>query len=218
MSSAAHEFSWERFYQLPVVGILRGFEAEVVKELVGASLRGGLKNIEVTMNTPGAEGLIGLTKELAAGEMHVGAGTVCSPEDLERALAAGAQFIVTPVLVPEVVTTCRERGVPVFPGAFTPTEIYTAWKLGADVVKVFPARFAGPTYIKEVRAPLEQIKLMPTGGVTVETLAEFVHAGAVAFGVGSPLFAPAKVKARDWRWVEEQARRFTEAYRLAAAG
>lgn len=206
-------FSWDLFHELPVVGILRGFGAAAVERLVGAALRGGLKNIEVTMNTDGAGELIRLVRRLAGGTANVGAGTVLGLEDLRAALEAGAEFIVTPVVAPGVIQACRAEGVPVIPGAFTPTEIHRAWELGADLVKVFPADQLGPAYIKNVKAPLPQVKLVPTGGVTVETLGAFKKAGADGFGVGSPLFAKERVDAGDWAWVEAQARRFAEAFR-----
>jgi 2-dehydro-3-deoxyphosphogluconate aldolase/(4S)-4-hydroxy-2-oxoglutarate aldolase len=206
-------FSWDLFHDLPVVGILRGFRAEAVERLVEAALRGGLKNIEITMNTEGAGEIIRLVRRLAGGAANVGAGTVLGLQDLRAALEAGAEFIVTPTVVDGVIQACRGDGVPVFPGAFTPTEIHRAWELGADLVKVFPADQLGPAYIRNVKAPLPHVKLLPTGGVTVETLGAFKKAGADGFGVGSPLFAKEKVEAGDWAWVEAQARRFVEAFR-----
>ncbi len=207
------QFSWDLFRELPVIGILRGFSPEEVEALVAAAARGGLRNIEVTMNSEGAAELIRLARRIAGGAMNVGAGTVCTRKDLDAALDAGAELIVTPVLVPDVIAAAKAAGVPVIPGAFTPTEIHRAWELGADLVKVFPADQLGPAYIKNLKAPLPEIRLVPTGGVTVETLPEYKHAGADGFGVGSPLFARARVDARDWAWVEEQARRFARAYR-----
>jgi 2-dehydro-3-deoxyphosphogluconate aldolase/(4S)-4-hydroxy-2-oxoglutarate aldolase len=208
-------FSWDAFHELPVIGILRGFSREEVEALLAAAARGGLRNIEVTMNSEGAGELIREARRTLGASMNVGAGTVCTLEDLQAALEAGAEFIVTPVLVPEVIAAAKARSVPVIPGAFTPSEIYRAWELGADLVKVFPADQLGPAYIRNVKAPLPQIRLVPTGGVTVETLREYKLAGADGFGVGSPLFAKPRVAARDWGWVEEQARRFALAYRGA---
>jgi 2-dehydro-3-deoxyphosphogluconate aldolase / (4S)-4-hydroxy-2-oxoglutarate aldolase len=121
------------------------------------------------------------------------------------------------VVVPEVIEGSRQRGVPVIPGAFTPTEIYQAWTLGATMVKVFPAEVLGPAFLRAVKAPLPQIRLMPTGGVTVETLGAFARAGADAFGVGGPLFAPDLVRAGDWPALESRARCFVGAYRAATA-
>jgi 2-dehydro-3-deoxyphosphogluconate aldolase / (4S)-4-hydroxy-2-oxoglutarate aldolase len=200
------------FKKLPVVGILRFFKRAEVEKLVPASIDGGLCNIEVTMNTAGAEELIRLTADLVGGKGNVGAGTVTTVETLDRALKAGATFIVTPAVVPDVIQACVERKIPVMPGAMTPTEILTAWRLGATMVKVFPADQLGPGHIKAVKAPFPEIPLMPTGGVTVETLPAFKKAGADAFGVGGPLFDPKQVAAGNWGWFREQAARFAAAY------
>ena len=211
----ATKFSWELFEQLPVVGILRGFDAAAVTALLDAATAGGLVNVEITMNTAGAAELIRQTVRQLGEHANIGAGTVCSLDDLDAALEAGATFIVTPVIVPEVIEECVGRQVPVFPGAMTPTEIHQASQLGAAMVKVFPADQLGPGYIKSVKAPLPHIRLLPTGGITVENLAEFKRAGADGFGVGSPLFDPQRVAQRDWNWVRQQAERFVEAYRAA---
>jgi 2-dehydro-3-deoxyphosphogluconate aldolase/(4S)-4-hydroxy-2-oxoglutarate aldolase len=179
---------------------------------VPASIEGGLCNIEVTMNTADAEELIRLTADLVGGKGNVGAGTVTTVETLDKALKAGATFIVTPAVVPDVIQACVERKIPVMPGAMTPTEILTAWRLGATMVKVFPADQLGPGHIKALKAPFPEIPLMPTGGVTVETLPAFKKAGADAFGVGGPLFDPKQVAAGNWGWFREQAARFAAAY------
>ncbi|HZE95456.1 MAG TPA: bifunctional 4-hydroxy-2-oxoglutarate aldolase/2-dehydro-3-deoxy-phosphogluconate aldolase [Planctomycetota bacterium] len=200
------------FLKLPVVGILRFLKRAEVEQLVPASIEGGLCNIEVTMNTAGAEDLIRLTSDLMGGKGNVGAGTVTTLETLDRALKAGATFIVTPAVVPDVIKACVDRKIPVMPGAMTPTEILTAWRLGARMVKVFPADQLGPGHIKAVKAPFPEIPLMPTGGVTVETLPAFKKAGADAFGVGGPLFDPKQVAAGNWGWFREQAARFAQAY------
>jgi 2-dehydro-3-deoxyphosphogluconate aldolase/(4S)-4-hydroxy-2-oxoglutarate aldolase len=200
------------FKKLPVVGILRFFKRAEVEKLVPASIEGGLCNIEVTMNTAGAEELIRLTADLVGGKGNVGAGTVTTVETLDKALKAGATFIVTPAVVPDVIQTCVERKIPVMPGAMTPTEILTAWRLGATMVKVFPADQLGPGHIKALKAPFPEIPLMPTGGVTVETLPAFKKAGADAFGVGGPLFDPKQVAAGNWGRFREQAARFAAAY------
>lgn len=208
-------FSLETFAHVPLVGILRGFALETTAKLVEAALRGGLRNVEVTMNTPGAVEQIRLARELAAGRANVGAGTVCALPQLEAALAAGASFIVTPVVAEDVIVACARRGVPVFPGALTPTEIHRAWELGASMVKLFPADCFGPNYLKAVKAPLDGVKLMPTGGVTLENLGLYRQAGADAFGLGSPLFDSRQVAAHNWDWIAAQAERFVAAYHAA---
>jgi 2-dehydro-3-deoxyphosphogluconate aldolase/(4S)-4-hydroxy-2-oxoglutarate aldolase len=205
-------FKNELFRRLPVVAILRFFGRAEVEKLVPASMAGGLRNIEVTMNSDGAEELIRLTCQLVGDEGNVGAGTVTTLEEMTRALDAGASFIVTPAVIPEVIRGCVERQVPVMPGAMTPTEVLTAWRLGATLVKVFPADQLGPGHIKALKAPFPQIPLMPTGGVTVETLPVFRKAGADAFGVGGSLFDPKQAAAGKWDWFRVQAARFAEAY------
>jgi 2-dehydro-3-deoxyphosphogluconate aldolase/(4S)-4-hydroxy-2-oxoglutarate aldolase len=144
--------------------------------------------------------------------MCIGAGTVLNLELLEKALAAGAAFTVTPVVNVDVIAECVRRKIPVFPGAYSPTEILRAWELGATMVKVFPAETLGPSYIKAIKAPLPQMKLMPTGGVDLKTLAAYKKAGADGFGVGGPLFDRARVEAGDWNWIEAQCRAFVETY------
>ncbi|MBI3855863.1 MAG: bifunctional 4-hydroxy-2-oxoglutarate aldolase/2-dehydro-3-deoxy-phosphogluconate aldolase [Planctomycetes bacterium] len=203
------------FKRLPVVGILRFFKRAEVEKLVPASVGGGLSNIEVTMNTAGAADLIRLTRDLMGDQGNVGAGTVTTLALLDEALAAGATFIVTPAIVPDVIQACVERKIPVMPGAMTPTEILTAWRMGATMVKVFPADQLGPGHLKAVKAPFPEIPLMPTGGVTVETLPAFKKAGADAFGVGGPLFDPKQVAAGNWDWFREQAARFAAAWKSA---
>jgi len=203
-------FRRELFDRLPVIGILRGFRLERTCEIVKASLEGGLTNLELTMNTPNATSQIREAIALAEGKLNVGAGTVTDAHLLKAALDAGASFIVTPTLVPEVVSRCVRDGVPVFPGALSPTEVVRAWEMGATMVKIFPAEVVGPAYIRSLKAPFPQIKLLPTGGVDLATLSEYVKAGADGFGVGSPLFDRKRIEADDWNWVEVQCRAFSE--------
>jgi 2-dehydro-3-deoxyphosphogluconate aldolase / (4S)-4-hydroxy-2-oxoglutarate aldolase len=208
-------FSWTLFHRLPVVGILRGFDRMQVEKLITSAAAGGLCNFEVTMNSQNAADLIRMMREILGGRSNVGAGTVCSLPNLEAALEAGAGFIVTPIVNSKVIIECVKRHVPVFPGALSPTEIHQAFDLGASIVKVFPSDSLGPTYIKSLKGPFPGWRLMPTGGVTVETLGAYKRAGAEAFGVGSPLFDREQVLAGKWGWVEEQTRRFAQAYAVA---
>ena len=207
-------FSQALFEELPIVGILRGFTLEQLTEIVRAALRGGLRNIEITMNSPDAVRQLREAARLAEG-LNVGAGTVTSPAILEQALAAGASFVVTPTIEPQVLAACVNHDVPVFPGALSPTEIVRAWELGATMVKVFPAESVGPGYIRALKAPLPHIKLLPTGGVDLDSLPEFVKAGADGFGIGSPLFDRRRIESGDWAWVEAQCRAFATGYRQA---
>jgi 2-dehydro-3-deoxyphosphogluconate aldolase/(4S)-4-hydroxy-2-oxoglutarate aldolase len=143
--------------------------------------------IEFTLTTPGALRTIEESSRALGDQALIGAGTVLDAETARAAILAGAEFVVAPTLNPEVIEICRRYGKVVIPGAFTPTEILHAWELGADFVKVFPAEFGGPAYIKAVRAPLPQVKMIPVGGVSLETAGAFIRAGAVALGVGSNL-------------------------------
>jgi 2-dehydro-3-deoxyphosphogluconate aldolase/(4S)-4-hydroxy-2-oxoglutarate aldolase len=209
-------FSQALFQELPIVGILRGFTPAQTTEIVRAAIGGGLRNIEITMNTPDAARQLREAATIAEGQLNIGAGTVINLELLDQALAAGAAFIVTPTVEPKVVVECVKRKIPVFPGALSPTEIVRAWDLGAMMVKVFPAESVGPGYIRALKAPLPHIKLLPTGGVDLTTLREFVKAGADGFGIGSPLFDRQRVQSCDWTWVEAQCRAFMEAYRQSS--
>ena len=182
----------QRFLDVPVMGIVRGLSREQLEVILPAYIASGLNTIEITLNTPGATELIRMAKASGGENLQVGAGTIRALKDLETALHAGASFIVTPISDEEVVTRCVQSGIPVFPGAFTPTEIHRAYVLGATMVKVFPASVLGPDYIRNLKAPMPDVPLMPTGGIDLETLSRFKAAGADAYGIGSPLF-PAKL-------------------------
>src|SRR5438093_12000722 len=145
-------FSRALFQELPIVGILRGFTLGQMTEIVRAAIRGGLRNIVITMNTPGAALQLREAVTIADGRLKVGAGTVTNLELLDQALDAGAAFVVTPTIEPKVITACVNQKIPVFPGAFSPTEIVRAWDLGAMMIKVFPAESVGPSYIRALKA------------------------------------------------------------------
>lgn len=197
-----------------VVGIIRADNADGLLDCAKALAAGGLTSIELTMTTPGA---IKVMEQVTAAlpEFIFGLGTVLDSETARAGILAGAKFIVTPALRPDVITLCRRYGVPVFAGALTPTEIVNAWEAGADAVKVFPAEFFGPAYIKSVKAPLPQVDLVPTGGVTPETVGDFLKAGAWATGAGSALVDAKALKTRDWATITARAQAFVKA--VAAA-
>jgi 2-dehydro-3-deoxyphosphogluconate aldolase/(4S)-4-hydroxy-2-oxoglutarate aldolase len=200
-------FSRERFDQMPLVGILRGFPAAQMSKMAELYAQAGLTTLEITMNTKGATDTIDSLVQAFGTKLNIGAGTVCNMTDLHKALEAGAQFIVAPIVDEDVIKKCVSLGVPVFPGAYTPTEIYRCWSLGATMVKVFPASKLGPGYIKEVLAPLNQIQLLPTGGISLENMGEFIKAGAKGFGIGSALVPKQLVEQEAW---EELYQHFTE--------
>ncbi len=178
----------ERFRRLPLLGIVRGLTAADVPPLAEAVITAGLEAIEITMNTAGAPALIRSLTAAATGRLMVGAGTVLGMADLDAALDAGASFVVTPTLVSEVAERCVTAGVPVFPGALTPQEIFNAWRTGATMVKVFPASCFGPGYLKEIRGPFPNIQLLACGGVSVKNLATYFAAGASAVAFGASVF------------------------------
>lgn len=195
-------FSWELFYQAPIVGILRGVSMDTIRDLARAYVGAGLYTLEVTMDTEGATELISILGNEFPG-LNVGAGTVCTRNDLEKALNAGAQFIVTPIMDEEVIRNAVARSIPIFPGAYTPTEIYRAWSLGASAVKIFPATQLGPRFIKDILGPLNTIKLLPTGGVSKENIGAFFEAGAIGVGMGSSLLDKQLIKNRDFNGLRD---------------
>lgn len=191
-------FSWELFNKAPLVGIIRNVSPEDVKRILPIYREAGLTTVEITMNTPGATDMIRYAMENEHYGLNIGAGTVCTKDDLDAALDAGAQFIVTPVLSKKVVKSCVKKGVPVFPGAYTPTEIFNAWSLGASMVKIYPATALGPGYIKDLKAPMNQLKLLPTGGVSLENMEAFLKAGANGLGIGGQLFDKKLIQDKNW--------------------
>jgi len=181
-------FSKEKFLEMPVLGIVRNFKLHELESMVPAYVHAGFTSIEITLNTPDYASIMQAMRQWGGGKLMVGAGTVRSLKDLDHALEAGAEFIVTPVLNRAVMKRCADLSIPFFPGAFTPTEISEAYDAGAMMVKVFPAAQGGPEFIKNVKAPMPEVKLMPTGGVQVELLEAYGKAGADGFGLGTPLF------------------------------
>ena len=193
-----------------LIAIVRVPDAAQLLPVAEALRAGGVEVVEFTLTTPGALEQLRAARAHFGGALILGAGTVLDAGLAQQAIEAGAQFIVAPNFDPAVVRLCHRHryDVPVIPGALTPTEIVAAWTAGADFVKVFPAGLGGPSYIREVRAPLPQVQLVPTGGVTAENVVEFLKAGAVAVGVGSSLVDKAAVANRDWPALTNRARRF----------
>lgn len=200
----------ERIRAEKVMALIRADRPESLLDCARALSDGGLGTIELTMTTPGALGLVAQVSHSLPGTM-IGLGTVLDGETARRGVEAGARFIVTPAVRPDVIAACLALGVPVLSGAFTPTEVASASDLGADVVKIFPAEFFGPAYIKALKAVFPGIKLLPTGGVTAKTLGDFLKAGAFATAAGSALVDPAALKARDWAAITARAAEFAAA-------
>jgi 2-dehydro-3-deoxyphosphogluconate aldolase/(4S)-4-hydroxy-2-oxoglutarate aldolase len=191
-----------------VVVVIRLDDLSKAADLTRALLDGGVTALEFTMTNPQALEVLTAIKstfpEFTQGTAVIGAGTVLTPDDARAALAAGAQFVVTPVSNFETIKVCTDAGVPIVPGALTPTEILNAWNAGASAIKVFPARAFGPAYFKDLREPLPFLKLIPTGGVSLDNAADFIKNGAVAVGVGGNLVDKKLVAAGDWEAIRQK--------------
>ena len=170
-----------------IIAIMRAQSSEQLIAAADAIKLGGVRAIEVTMTTPGALGVIAEAKERYGSDVIFGAGTVLDPETGRAAILAGADFIVAPTLNLELVKLCNRYSIPVAPGCYSPTEILTGWEAGADFIKLFPASVGGPSLVKAILAPLPQVRIIPVGGVNLDTAADFIQKGAAALGVGSSL-------------------------------
>jgi len=190
-----------------VVAVIRMREPEKLRVVVDALAEGGVRALEVTMTVPRALEMIGQLAPTLPKGFLLGAGTILDPETARLAILAGAQFIVGPVFRPEVIAMCHRYDIPAMPGCFTPTEILAAWEAGADIVKVFPATALGPGFFKDVRGPLPQVKLMPTGGVSLDNAGEWIKAGAVAVGVGTALLDAKAIAAGEYSVITANAKR-----------
>ena len=216
--ASAKAASIARVKQSGVVAIMRHTEASLAVEAADALLRGGVDVVEVTLNTAGATDMIRQLSAHFGDRMLVGAGTVLTPTAVRQALDAGARFVVAPNTDPKVVALCNQLDVPVVPGAFSPTEVVNAWQIGADLVKVFPVSSVGPRYIRDLRGPLPDIPLVPTGGINVDNVVEYVRAGAVAVGAGSDLVDKGIVDRREFAELERRARLFASGVRAGRGG
>jgi len=215
MTMLDHGELLERTLKDRLVAIIRLRHEAPLARVAEALVAGGIRALEFTLTSPGAVPAITACRARLGNDVIVGAGTVLDAEEARRCLDAGAQFLVSPGFDPAVVALARERGALAMPGALTPTEIVTAWRAGADVVKVFPARAFGPRYIADLLAPLPQIPLMPTGGVDETNVADYLRAGAVGVAVGGRLVAEDAVAQADWNALTERARVLVAAVRQA---
>ncbi|HEY4310509.1 MAG TPA: bifunctional 4-hydroxy-2-oxoglutarate aldolase/2-dehydro-3-deoxy-phosphogluconate aldolase [Pirellulales bacterium] len=204
------EESLQRVLRTGIVAILRADDSERLVDVAEALVAGGIDAVEVTFTVPRAEQVLAQVAGRLGDRVLLGAGTVLDPETARIAILSGAQFLVSPVVRSSVIELGRRYGKPVFPGAFTPTEVLTAWEAGADIVKIFPSDTVGPAHLKALRAPLPAIRMMPTGGVTLQTAAEFLRAGACAVGIGSSLVEPAALASGDFARIESIARQYVK--------
>jgi 2-dehydro-3-deoxyphosphogluconate aldolase/(4S)-4-hydroxy-2-oxoglutarate aldolase len=191
-----------------IVAVVRSPDSQQLVEVARALADGGVSVVEITMSVPGALDVVRQVRQALGDRLLLGAGTILDPETARAALLAGAEYIVAPTVNLEVIRLCRRYDKLVMPGAFTPTEILTAWEAGADIVKVFPADVVGPAFFKALRGPLPQVRLMPTGGVDLTTASAFLQAGACCLGVGGQLVEPKAVAEGNFDRIRDLARQY----------
>ena len=202
-----------------VIPVIRAQSAEEAMSAIDAIREGGISVLEITMTVPGAVKVIEKVSALYGSQALIGAGTVLDPETARACIQAGARFIVSPSLNLETISLCRREDVVVMPGSLTPTEVVNAWTAGADFVKVFPAgAVGGANYIKSLKAPLPQIELIPTGGVSLKTAADFIKAGASALGIGADLVDVKALREGQQNVITERARQFVQIVQEARMG
>jgi 2-dehydro-3-deoxyphosphogluconate aldolase / (4S)-4-hydroxy-2-oxoglutarate aldolase len=206
----------KKIKEIGVIPVVRATSADEAMRAIDAIREGGISVLEITMTVPGAVKVIEEVAKRYGNEALVGAGTVLDPETAKTCISSGAQFIVSPALNVETIARCRELDIAVMPGALTPTEVVQAWNAGADFVKVFPAgAVGGPNYLKALKAPLPQIQLVPTGGVSLTTAGDFIRAGAAALGVGSDLVDLNAIREGQTALITERAKQYMEIVREA---
>jgi 2-dehydro-3-deoxyphosphogluconate aldolase/(4S)-4-hydroxy-2-oxoglutarate aldolase len=201
-----------------LVAVVRSQDSQQLVEVVRALADGGVTVVEITMSVPNALDVLKQVRQALGERVLLGAGTVLDPETARAVLLAGAEYIVAPIVNLDVIRLCQRYDKLVMPGAFTPTEILTAWEAGADIVKVFPAEVVGPAFFKALRGPLPQVRVMPTGGVDLTTAAAFLKAGACCLGVGSQLVEPDAVARRDFDRIRDLARQYAAIVKQARGG
>lgn len=201
-----------------VIAIIRADNSSQLTDAARALLDGGITSVEITMTTPNALQVIRDVSQKFGDKLLVGVGTILDETTARRALEAGADFFVTPVFRPHVIEFCRQAEKPVMSGSYTPIEAFTAFEAGSDFIKIFPADGLGPNYIKAIRAPLPQLKIIPTGGVDANTCGDFIRAGCVAVAAGSSLISKTIPANRDWKSLTHTAAAFVEAVKQARIG
>jgi 2-dehydro-3-deoxyphosphogluconate aldolase/(4S)-4-hydroxy-2-oxoglutarate aldolase len=202
------ESDLRRVLDCGVVAVVRSPDSQQLVDVARALADGGVSVVEITMTVPDALDVMRQVRRALGERILLGAGTILDAETARAALLAGAEYLVAPTLNLDVIRLCQRYDKLVMPGAFTPTEILTAWEAGADIVKVFPADVVGPAFFKAMRAPLPQIRMMPTGGVDLNTAGDFLRAGACCLGVGGHLVDPKVVAAREFDRIRDLARRY----------
>ncbi len=204
----SRDLTMKRILDGGIVAVVRAESGESLVKVVAALVQGGVTAAEVTFTVPDAVDVIRQVRREVGDAVVLGAGTVLDSETCRAALLAGAEYIVAPIVNLDVIRLCRRYDKVVMPGAFTPTEVVSAWEAGADVVKVFPADVGGPAYLKALRGPLPQVRLMPTGGVDLTTAESFLKAGACCLGVGSALVDPKAIAAGNFDRIRDLAAQY----------
>jgi 2-dehydro-3-deoxyphosphogluconate aldolase/(4S)-4-hydroxy-2-oxoglutarate aldolase len=204
------QLALQRVLDSGIVAVIRAPRGDLLADVAEALLAGGVEVMEVTFTVPRALQVLEKVADRIGDKILLGAGTVLDPETARAALLAGAEFIVSPTVNLDVIRLCRRYDKAVMPGAFTPTEVLAAWEAGADIVKIFPSDVTGPQYIKALRGPLPQVRMMPTGGVNLETAAAFLRAGACALGIGGSLVEPKAVAGGDLQRIESLAKQYVQ--------
>lgn len=208
------DFDLSRFKEASILGIIRGASPGSVQGILDACISGGLKFVELTLNSERALPSIELASKEFSGGLCIGAGTVLSLSDTIQAVNAGARFIVSPTLNVDVASYCGEKGLAYFPGALTPTEIEKSWNAGATMVKVFPASQMGPDYFKTVRGPFDKLLLMAVGGIKVSDAAKYLQAGASAVAIGGSVFTPSRIKNKEFESIKSEISKFVSAIKM----
>ena len=203
----------QRVLQLGIVAVIRSARTEALADVAEALLAGGVDVLEITFTVPRPLRVLEQVADRIAGRALLGAGTILDAESARAAILAGAEFIVSPNTDPRVIEVCKRYGKLVIPGALTPTEIVTAWQAGADIVKVFPADVSGPKLLKAIHGTLPQVRLMPTGGVNLNTAADYLRAGACALGLGTSLVEATAVEQGDSQRIEDLSRQYIKIVR-----
>ncbi len=203
--------------EIGLIAIVRTDADTDLMRVAEALAEGGIRAMEITLNTPGALPAIGAVRRAFSPAMRVGAGTILGPQDARAAFEAGAEFLVTPTLQPDTIAYCRDNALPIACGCMTPTEALAAHQAGADFIKLFPADTLGPAYVRALRAPLPFLRIIPTGGVSLDTLALFLQAGCVGVALGSNLVSKTVLQNQDWDALAATARRYVQTFASARA-
>lgn len=203
-----------KIIELKAVAVIRMQDPSKLIKVAEAIHDGGVKAIEITMTVPEAINIIALAAKEIGNKVLIGVGSILNPEMAQKAIDAGAQYVVSPIFKKEIIEVSHKNEIPALPGAFTPTEVQTAYEAGADIIKLFPADVLGMAFIKGIKAPMPHLKVMPTGGVSLTNAGEWIKAGASAVGVGSALIDKQAIENKNYSILTENAKIIIESIKL----